>query len=448
MNSDAPWHRGLLVRTALSLMLGFLVLQTLFIGISAYYVGFPLVQRSADDLAALMLNTVLQWQDLPNGQREIYTAFIWEAHALRIEPAKTTPLSAHRPLRPYIRALHRALQAHSGREVAIWVDEGVDEGRPAFYWFDIQTDRARVRIGFERARIGTRPVMAIVPVVAIGMTLSLLLSFILAGRLSRPLRRMAGAAVRVGLKDGPGRIPETGPNELQDLARAFNHMSARVEELLANRTTLLAGISHDLRTPLTRMQLALDMLERRHDPELIVNLQDDLHAMEELIAQFLGLARGIQARETPTPCELGAVLGEWVDEAARAGGRLRYTPPPEPIRMHLALGALKRITQNLIDNARRYAGDAPIDVSLKRETGSIMLRVEDRGPGIPEDELNKVLQPFYRLERSRSSEGGGSGLGLSIAVQLSESNGWSLKLQARVGGGLSAIIRVPFTRDE
>lgn len=439
MPANIPWQQRLFPRTFVLLLLVFLIFQGAFTAIGAYFIGYPLIQRSSDDLAALLIQSSRVWIALSGAQREAYSEQLWQHQTLRITPAPPHTARAHQATLPYMQQLTRALQRHGAEQINLQLER---QEKP-FYWITMSLDHNTVHVGFARERIGTRPLTTLVSATLVGILLSLAFSLALANWLSLPLRRLAGAAVKVGVADGPQHIEQTGPAELRELAQGFNRMSARVHELLANRTTLLAGISHDLRTPLTRMKLALEMLESSSDPELIQHLQGDLDAMDALIEQFLSLARGIQTSGERCRIDLKKCLQDWIEDARRSASVITFNPPSQPIPYLLVPDALRRVITNLLENAQRYAGEHPIEVFLKEDSQWIQIGIEDRGPGIPEEALDAVFEPFYRLENSRNTASGGSGLGLAITQQISQNQGWSVRLQHREGGGTTALVLLP-----
>jgi two-component system osmolarity sensor histidine kinase EnvZ len=277
--------------------------------------------------------------------------------------------------------------------------------------------------------------IAAIAMVALGTLLSLLTALFLVRRLTVPLARAAAAARQVGAGELPAPLPETGPSELVELARRFNDMGHQVRELLDNRTTLLAGISHDLRTPMTRLRLNLELLREQPAPQRIERALADLEAMNTLIAGYLELARSSRAEarvETdivPQLAEIAADTG-----VAWTGGA--------PCRLAVAPLALQQILRNLIQNARRYGGEKIPELRLETTPEVATVIVRDFGPGIAPGEIGKVFRPFYRIEASRSASTGGSGLGLAIARQLAESQGWRLSLQNRPDG-LDAVLEMP-----
>jgi signal transduction histidine kinase len=211
---------------------------------------------------------------------------------------------------------------------------------------------------------------------------------------------------------------------------------------IEERTRILAAITHDLKTPLTRLRLRL---EQCRDEPLRTRLVEDVAAMQALVDEGLDLARSLDSGPPPQIVDLSALLQSLCDDTVDAGGEARFDGPDGA----LTLGrpkALRRSFVNLIDNAVKYGGKA--DISLERSGGEWLIRITDSGPGIPEEHLDRVMQPFFRLETSRSRETGGTGLGLSIAANLLAVQGGTLSLHNRPQGGLEARVRLPVSRGQ
>jgi two-component system osmolarity sensor histidine kinase EnvZ len=236
-------------------------------------------------------------------------------------------------------------------------------------------------------------------------------------------------------------LPESGPRELATLNRRFNRMASEIAGLLANRTILFAGISHDLRSPLTRMQLALEMLPDNTDPRLVERLRQDLEQMNQLISDSLDLAQGLGPGESEE-VDLRDFVDNIVAGYQRSDAAIDWQPG-NCCLCRVDTLALRRVLVNLLDNALRYGGGQPVKVGCRCDAAGGCISVLDRGPGIPDTEREAVFQPFYRLEASRSRSTGGSGLGLAIASQLCSAHGWSIALSAREGGGTEAHVRLP-----
>lgn len=254
---------------------------------------------------------------------------------------------------------------------------------------------------------------------------------------TRPLSRLAEAATALapGLPTTP--LPETGPREVVQATSAFNRMRERIEESLFERTQMLAAISHDLQTPITRMRLRAELLA---DEPMRDKLQANLTQMQHLVEQGLTYARSAYpVKEPELPTDIVALMESVVADYQDASQPVRWLgglPRTVTIRPQ----ALRRALANLIDNAIKFGGEA--EVVLVHENNQTVVRVMDRGPGIPVEEREKVMQPFYRIERSRSAATGGSGLGLAIVQRLLMHSRAELALAAREGGGLVAEIRI------
>lgn len=254
----------------------------------------------------------------------------------------------------------------------------------------------------------------------------------------RPLARMAEAANALKPGAASPALDEAGPHEVAQAARAFNAMQARVDGHLAERMHLLAAIAHDLQTPITRMLLRAELTT---DSNLRDKLQADLEGMQALVEEGLAYARTAQATQEPLrPVDIDALLDGLVCDAVDAGHRVELLGRcNRPLLTRFQ--ALRRLLTNLLDNALKFATQVQVVVETHADEVHIMVR--DRGPGIPEQELQAVLQPFYRVEGSRNRDTGGTGLGLAIAQQLALALSARLELSNRVDGGLEARLVMP-----
>ncbi|MDO9005605.1 MAG: ATP-binding protein [Aquabacterium sp.] len=250
---------------------------------------------------------------------------------------------------------------------------------------------------------------------------------------TRPLSDLASAATRLGDDPQAAELPEHGPAEVRRAIAAFNTMQRRISAHLAERLQILAAVSHDLQTPITRMRVRTDLLA---DEALRDKLQADLIDMQHLVEEGLAYARTAHASmEKMQAIDLHALLDGLVCDYRDAGRQVELIGSTD-ITVTTRPQALKRIAMNLVDNALKFAGEAQVVVS-QADAGWV-IEVLDKGPGMAEDQLLAVLQPFYRVEGSRNRETGGSGLGLAIAHRLSGALGATLSLHNRPGGGLQA----------
>ncbi|MBE0593466.1 MAG: HAMP domain-containing protein [Gemmatimonadales bacterium] len=428
-------------RTALVIALVSFAFQFFTIAVITWFALMPLGRHATSDLAALMIDSAESWAAEPPAERPWLQERLFRTHRLQVQDPPGQVSGFTRQL-PYFQLLETALSARSGRRVELGASHADDGER--WYWADLPVDGATVRVGFPDSRVDVKPWLAMVLILSVGTIVALITSAWLAHWLIAPLSRLATAARGIGQGRRPEPLPETGPAELAALAREFNRTGEQVQELLANRTTLLAGISHDLRTPLTRISLALGMLSEKPERELFDRAMRDVEGMNELIARCLEVGRDF-AEQDAVDFDLCDLLAEVAGEYTASGADIRGRKGPE-CRVRARPLALRRILSNLVDNALRYGGGQPVDIEYRLVDGRVDICVLDRGPGVPEEEREAVFRPFHRLEPSRSSRTGGSGLGLAIVSQLASANGWTVDLAPRENGGTTACVRVPLDR--
>lgn len=256
----------------------------------------------------------------------------------------------------------------------------------------------------------------------------------------RPLTRLANAADTLDPNRTGPRLDEQGPLEVAHAATAFNAMQDRIASHLAERMRILGAISHDLQTPITRMKLRSELMDDSVDK---AKLTQDLDEVERLVREGLAYARTAHgAMEKPARLDLCAFLDSLVCDYQDTGKDVSLSGAPRVSPLLTRPHALRRLLGNLIDNALKYGGGTAEVHVAPRDDGGLTVSVLDRGPGIPDDKLRDVLQPFYRLEGSRNRDTGGTGLGLAIASQLAAVTGGTLSLTNRGGGGLRAELRL------
>ncbi|EGY02231.1 integral membrane sensor signal transduction histidine kinase [Nitrospirillum viridazoti Y2] len=282
----------------------------------------------------------------------------------------------------------------------------------------------------------------------IGIALILLLlsaaavSLVAARQLSRPIERIADAARHFGTNPQAPPIAESGPRELRGVIRAFNAMQGQIQKFVGYRTAMLAAISHDLRTPLTRMRLRGEFVE---DAEQQARLFRDVDEMQAMVDGALAFFRDDADEEAVTAFDLGGLLTTIADEYADQGVAVAYEGPSHAVYRGRPF-ALKRAVTNLIENAVKHA--TPPAMTLEQVLGeqvpeTVAIVVRDHGPGIPEDALEQVFSPFFRLDRSRNRVTGGVGLGLTAALAIVRGHGGDITLTNRPGGGLEARVTLP-----
>ena len=281
----------------------------------------------------------------------------------------------------------------------------------------------------ERGRL-VNPAFLTMLALAIGV-----LAYVVARIAGAPLKRLSKAAAELGQDLDRAPVDVSGPAEVRGAAEAFNAMQRRLQQHVSERTNMLAAITHDLQTPLTRIRLRLEKVE---DEALREKLVADLGAMKALIDEGLELARSAETSEPKVMLDLDSLLESLVEDAVDAGGNAVFEQGCQAV-MQLRPLAIGRLFSNLIDNALKHGGSARVGAT--KIGGDVIVRVRDSGPGLPEDMLEKVFDPFVRVESSRSRETGGAGLGLTIARTLAEKNGATLKLRNHPEGGLEAIVQ-------
>lgn len=309
----------------------------------------------------------------------------------------------------------------------LWVSFFIDDDE---YWVMMQRDR------FNRVMPGEWLGWGGVTVL-----ISLLGAYLIVLWVTRPLKAVSAAARTIGRGETPRPLPEEGASEFATVSRAFNQMSRDLSELEADRTLILAGVSHDLRTPLARLRLGIEMTAG--DDPMKDGMVEDIEDMDRIIGQFLDFARE-NSGEPMEDTDPARLVMEVAESYARRGLDVTHQLPESlPPSLPLRPQAVRRALRNLVENALRYASP-PITLRLAQEGSQLTLEVLDRGPGIPADQVERVKRPFARLEAARSNAAG-SGLGLAIVDRIVRGHGGELRLLPRNDGlqGLAARISLP-----
>jgi signal transduction histidine kinase len=297
------------------------------------------------------------------------------------------------------------------------------EGGPRFVlklsdgrWLSVRVNRPR----------GPRLWPMWIALLAVAMALA---AWPVARRLTGRLTRLKSGVDALGAGRLSSRVEVEGRDEIAELAVSFNRTAERIEKLIIAERTMLAGASHELRSPLARMRMAIELLQKEDRPELRLKLAQDISELDALIGEMLLASRldTIDALEHAEEIDLLALAAE---EAARAGAEIAGTP----LLVRGDAWMLRRLLRNLLDNARRYGAGSPIEVSVAARNGHAVLRVADRGPGIPEDEQERVFEAFYRPAGTRE-QGDGVGLGLALVRRIAQQHGGKARCLTRAGGG-------------
>ncbi|MEI6333913.1 MAG: ATP-binding protein [Methylococcaceae bacterium] len=424
-------------RTALTVAVGLLVFQIASGAAMFVNLVLPLAHRSADDLADLLILSAYIWDELPPEKRSAFQVELREKYGLNLQESGAV-LSEEMGLYPYIRFLRAALAVRLAPGQLPRLSEDAHE----HFQVEFAQEGRRLYFEFSKARITPRPSWALIWIALSGILATLGLAWLLARRVTAPLAKLAEAARRIGKGEQAPLLPEQGDAEIADLAHVFNETSRQLQAQRENQTTLLAGVSHDLRSPLARMKMALGMLAEEYSSPLLVRMERDIAEMDELIGAQLALARAQEA-ETAEKTDINALLADLIEAVdAQAPGRLQLRINGCRCEAVIAPMALRRCIGNLLDNALRYGGEAEIQVIRRQIHSKIFIGVRDRGSGIPPQLRDAVFRPFYRIESSRNRSTGGNGLGLAITRQLAETHGWQVGIKSRIGGGICSWLLI------
>ena len=415
--SESLRPQSLLGRTTLTLAFSsFLIAVVSTIALNVFVID-PIAERSADDEAALLVLSAQTWVELPPQARPYFELELAQSHDLIISVAEQTLPRLDRYL-PFTELLLEKLQRRLALDVRMY--DGND-----LVWVDVPMAGYNLQIGFSPDRRDVQLLYVAIVIASLGAGIVFLTSLLIVRKIARPLVQVGKQAETFRGLAEIEPLPETGPRELVSLARNFNTMADEIALVLANRTTLMAGISHDLRTPLTRMRLALALLPDDVEQSLVQRFERNLEAMDVLIGDALRFAQG--TREEAQPLALAPYVREVLDTFEQELDFLCVIN--DDVMLDLAPNAFSRVLTNLVGNAIKYADR--VRVSLD---GSEVV-VSDDGPGIPVSERGRVFQPFYRLEASRNVSTGGSGLGLAVVQQLSAAHGWKIEIGDSPMGG-------------
>lgn len=396
----------------------------------------------ARDLAQMVVSVVnLTRTALINADAARRSELLIELAALegiRVYPAEATdeiqPLPDTRPMRLLVAEVRRSLGEHTRFGTrwktldGFWISFRLDPDDGDEYWAMLPPDRLARAQALEWLSWG-----------GAALIVALLGAYLIVSRVGAPLRQLARAARMVGSGQTPSPLAESGPQEISVVARAFNQMAGDLERMDADRALILAGVSHDLRTPLARLRLGIEMSGAPTDD--VSAMVADIEEMDRIIGQFLDFGRGTP-QETIQNIDLSALVSDLAEPYRLRGVALNLSLPA---RLEISASALplRRALANLIDNALRYAGeDKPLDVSVYDDDGFACVEVADRGPGIAADQVERLRQPFTRLEHARSNTKG-AGLGLAIVERVMRAHEGHLDLLPRDGGGLRARLRLP-----
>ena len=431
-------RNSLLARTFLLLAALVVLTTAAWLSLFRYIEAEPRARESAQ-LAASAVNLIRAalFAAAPERRPGLFTE-LSTREGIRLLPAEADDRVEPMPDSRFHRLMQRELQGRLGPGTRIaaevdgvpgfWVSFRLDDDDDDEYWLALPRERAARAIARHWLLWG---------LLALGLALAV--AWLIASRLSRPLRALARSADAVGRGQRPEPLPETGAEEMRLLAAAFNAMAGDLARHDRERSEVLAGISHDLRTPLTRLRLEAEMSIADDDARAAVVA--DIGQMEGVIGQFMDYARTDDGEAAETT-DLGPLIESVAAHQRRIGRQLALDLAPLP-RLAVRPRALARAVANLVDNAARY-GAGEIRLSARQAGPEIRIEVADRGPGIPPAEAERLKRPFTRLDAARTNATG-TGLGLAIVDRVARLHGGRLDLLENPGGGLLACLVLPLS---
>lgn len=269
------------------------------------------------------------------------------------------------------------------------------------------------------------------------MAALLLAALFMGRRVARPLQVLAGAAQKLMRGEDLQPVPETGPAPVREAARAFNAMSARVTTTLKSQSAMMSAIAHDLRTPLSVLRVRAEFVT---DEETRNRLLDTIAEMQSMTESVLNAMRIDGSGEPARAVDMSVLVESLCADLEELQMNVTFAGAPS-VTLTCRIAEIRRALRNLVENAVRYGAAA--QVSLEKTDRELLIHIDDQGPGIPEDQLERVIEPFARIEESRSTDTGGHGLGLAIARLIARAHGGDISLSNRLGGGLRASMRLP-----
>jgi two-component system osmolarity sensor histidine kinase EnvZ len=425
--------RTLLWRSFLLISLLMIISVTAWFQILRSYEREPRARQLAQMVVSVVNLTRAALVTANADKRHALLMDLSDREGIRVYPVEPGDKLVPSPDVPFVQMLHVEIRRSLGEDTRF--ASGIGDQHGFFISFHIDDDEYWVML--PRERIERQFPWQWLGWTMLALLLSLIGAWLIVSRINRPLKALAAAAADIGKGKTPEPLPESGPVEIQTLARSFNQMSQDLARLDADRALILAGVSHDLRTPLSRLRLSTEM--SASDEALKQGMIADIAEMDSIIGQFLDFAR-TQSEEPLAPTDIAALAREAVEHQLRLGHALQANIEPVPERALRRMG-IKRLIANLVDNALTY-GEKDVCVATRSEGDKLILEVLDRGPGIPPQEAERLKQPFTRLEQARSGKGG-SGLGLAIVDRIARHHGGIFELLPRAGGGLIARVSLP-----
>lgn len=429
------WPRTLLWRSVLLIALLLIAAHVVWLQIFQAWELEPRARRIAEQIVSVVNLTRAALITAQPGKRLDLLRDLSNQEGIRIYIADPGEAVEPLPDRRLVRLIAQEVRRGLGPDTKFMTTRGGMRG----VWVSFKIDDDEYWMMMPRGRIERPTPLRWIYWGMFVLALALAGAYLIVARINQPLRALTRAAEQMGRGTTPAPVAESGPAEIRTLAHAFNQMAADLKRLDEERALLLAGVSHDLRTPLSRIRLGVEMLGDKADSSLRDGMIQDIEDIDAVINQFLDFARVGDGEPSVAGADLNALVSAACDRFARNGNTVATRLAPLP-KMALKPRAMQRLIANLIDNALRHGG-GEVEVRTGMRDNVVTVAVLDRGPGIPAAEAERMLHPFTRLDAARSVSG--AGLGLAIVERIARIHNGSISLLAREGGGLEARLELP-----
>ena len=440
----SPFPRTLLWRTFLLITLLMLLSALAWYTIFTTFEREPRAQQTSQLLVSLVnLSRSALITARPDARRELLQEMS-DREGIHIYAAEPDDKVAPLPDRPFLERVQELVRERLGADTRMTLERRGEKGLFVSFRIDDGEDSDTYWLALPRNRLKRTIPQRWLGWGAAALVLALIGAWLIMFRVTRPLKALARAAADIGRGRRPKPVPTHGPAEIETLAHSFNQMNADLARLDEDRALILAGISHDLRTPLTRLRMGIEMSA---EDSLREGMIADVEEMDRTIGQFLDFARTEEADEgeAAAATDLATLLDDLAGQYRKRGADLS-SELPAACTLPMRVQAVRRAIANLIDNALRYAGaDKPLELALSTDKHWAVVEVRDRGPGIPTEAAERLKLPFTRLESARTDTMG-AGLGLAIVDRIARSHGGRFDLLPRPDGGLIARITLPMRK--
>jgi two-component system osmolarity sensor histidine kinase EnvZ len=427
----------MLARTALVIILALIVTQIASALLFRHYFNLPRANIAAIGFISHLKSISAALETIPHERHREFIGRLQEKDGIRLLPANETDPANAAPDVPALRPVRQQLKLQFGEQADVYLRADT----PHALWVKLPVGDLAYWVVFPRNRVERDTSLAWAGWAVFGTLVALAGAYILVRRLNQPLRALSLAAGEIGQGKTPPPLDESGAEEISAVARAFNKMNDDLMRQERERATFLAGVSHDLRTPLARLRLGIEMLGDRNDPASHDNMVEDIQDMDDIVGQFLDFARE-ESVEQPMPADLNRIVRDTCARFGRHGGKISLELANLP-QLHLRPISMQRLLSNLIGNALKHGSDNII-VRTALDGRNIVLSVLDQGLGIPEADTERLKQPFTRLDSARSGRSG-AGLGLAIVERITRLHQGRFDLLPVMGGGLEARVILPLT---